>query len=133
MNEQLITSFLDKKNKFAVVGVSRDPAKYGHQVYKDLRSAGYEVYAVNPNASEVLGDRCYPSLEALPVKPDVVNVVVPPRVAEVVLKACKKLGVKRVWMQPGSESEAAINFCVENGIEVIYGVCVMIERRNRQK
>jgi predicted CoA-binding protein len=133
MNERLIASFLDKKNKFAVVGVSRDPAKYGHQVYKDLRSAGYEVYAVNPNASEVLGDRCYPSLEALPVKPDVVNVVVPPRVTEAVVKACKKLGVKKVWMQPGSESEAAINFCRENGIEVIYGVCVMIERRNQQK
>ena len=78
MNEQLIASFLDGKNIFAVVGVSRDPAKYGHQVYKNLRSAGYEVYAVNPNVSEVLGDRCYPGLEALPVKPDVVNVAVQP-------------------------------------------------------
>jgi len=83
--------------------------------------------------SEVLGDRCYPSLEALPVKPDVVNVVVPPIVTEAVVKVCKKLGVKKVWMQPGSESEAAINFCRKNGIEVIYGVCVMIERRNQQK
>jgi predicted CoA-binding protein len=48
MNEQLIASFLDRKNVFAVVGVSRDPSKYGHQIYKDLRSAGYKVYAVNP-------------------------------------------------------------------------------------
>jgi hypothetical protein len=133
MNEQLIESFLDRKNIFAVVGVSRDPAKYGHQVYKDLRSAGYKVYAVNPNASEVLGDRCYPSLEALPVKPDVVNVVVPPGVAETVVETCKKLGVKKVWMQPGSESEAAINFCRKNGIDVIYGVCVMVERRKPKK
>jgi hypothetical protein len=133
MNEQLIESFLDRKNIFAVVGVSRDPAKYGHQVYRDLRSAGYKVYAVNPNASEVLGDRCYPSLEALPVKPDVVNVVVPPGVAEAVVETCKKLGVKKVWMQPGSESEAAINFCRKNGIDVIYGVCVMVERRKPKK
>ncbi|MGC8940357.1 MAG: CoA-binding protein [Candidatus Bathyarchaeia archaeon] len=65
MNEQLITLFLDKKNIFAVVGVSRDPEKFGHQVYRGPRSAGYRVYAVNPNVSEVLGDKCYPSLEAL--------------------------------------------------------------------
>jgi predicted CoA-binding protein len=133
MNEQLIASFLDKKNIFAIVGVSRDPAKYGHQVYKNLRSAGYKVYAINPNANEILGDKCYPSLEALPVKPDVVNIVVPPIVTETVVKTCKKLGIKKVWMQPGSESEAAINFCRKNGIDVIYGVCVMIEQRKRQK
>jgi predicted CoA-binding protein len=129
MDKHLIESFLDKGNVFAVVGVSRDPAKYGHQVYKDLRSAGYKVYAINPNVSEVLGDRCYPSLEALPAKPDVVVIVAPPKVTEAVVKSCKKLGIKKVWMQPGSESEAVVNFCRENGIDVIYGVCVMIERR----
>ncbi|MCD6504864.1 CoA-binding protein, partial [Candidatus Bathyarchaeota archaeon] len=109
------------------VGASRNPKKYGHQVYRNLRSAGYRVYPVNPNADEVLGDKCYPSLEDLPVKPDVVDVVVPPNVTEEVVKTCKKLGISKVWMQPGSESEEAINFCKENGIELVYGVCVMIE------
>jgi len=127
MDERLIKSFLNKKNVFAVVGASRNPKKYGHQVYRNLRSAGYRVYPVNPNADEVLGDKCYPSLEDLPVKPDVVDVVVPPNVTEEVVKTCKKLGISKVWMQPGSESEEAINFCKENGIEVVYGVCVMIE------
>ena len=127
MDERLIKSFLNKKNVFAVVGASRNPKKYGHQVYRSLRSAGYRVYPVNPNADEVLGDKCYPSLEDLPVKPDVVDVVVPPNVTEEVVKTCKKLGISKVWMQPGSESEEAINFCKENGIELVYGVCVMIE------
>ena len=127
MDERLIKSFLNKKNVFAVVGASRNPKKYGHQVYRNLCSAGYRVYPVNPNADEVLGDKCYPSLEDLPVKPDVVDVVVPPNVTEEVVKTCKKLGISKVWMQPGSESEEAINFCKENGIEVVYGVCVMIE------
>lgn len=127
MDERLIKSFLNKKNVFAVMGASRNPKKYGHQVYRNLRSAGYRVYPVNPNADEVLGDKCYPSLEDLPVKPDVVDVVVPPNVTEEVVKTCKKLGISKVWMQPGSESEEAINFCKENGIEVVYGVCVMIE------
>ena len=128
MDEELIRAFLNKKNIFAVVGASRDPKKYGHQVYKDLKNAGYEVYAVNPNAEEILGDKSYPNLENLPIKPEVVDVVVPPKVTEEVVKACKGLGITRVWMQPGSESEKAIKFCEKNGIDVVYGVCVMIER-----
>ena len=132
MDEKLILEFLNKKNVFAVVGASRDPKKYGHQVYKDLRKAGYRVYPVNPNADEILGDRCYPSIEDLPVKPDVVDIVVPPKITERVVKTCRKLGIRKVWMQPGSESEAAIKFCEENGMDVVHGVCVMVERASRQ-
>ncbi|MGC9095488.1 MAG: CoA-binding protein [Candidatus Bathyarchaeia archaeon] len=132
MNEELIKSFLDKRNVFAVVGASRDPRKYGYQVYRDLKDAGYRVYPVNPNSREILGDKCYPSLEKLPVKPDVVDVVVPPEVTERIVETCKKLGITKVWMQPGSESEKAIRFCEENDIKVVHGVCVMIERRRRE-
>jgi predicted CoA-binding protein len=128
MNEELIKEFLDKRNIFAVIGASRDPQKYGFQVYRDLRSAGYQVYPINPNANEILGDKCYLSLEILPRKPDVVDVVVPPKVTEHVVETCKRLGITKVWMQPGSESEKAIDFCRENAIAVVYGVCVMIER-----
>jgi len=128
MDQELIRTFLNKKNVFAVVGVSKDPKKYGHQVYKNLRGAGYRVYCVNPNADEVLGDKCYPNLEALPIKPDVVDVVVPPKITEDILQACKKLRITKVWMQPGSESAKAIKFCEENNIDAVYGVCVMVER-----
>jgi predicted CoA-binding protein len=128
MDEELIRTFLGKKNIFAVVGVSKDPRKYGHQVYKNLRDGGYRVFCVNPNADKVLGDKCYASLETLPIKPDVFDVVVPPKMTEEVVKACKKLRITKVWMQPGSESEAAIKFCEKNDIRIVYGVCVMIER-----
>jgi predicted CoA-binding protein len=131
MDENLIEAFLYRENVFAVVGASRDPEKYGHQVYRDLLNAGYRVYCVNPNADEILGKKCYPSLEVLPVKPDVVDVVVPPKITEQTVKTCKKLGITKVWMQPGSESEAAIKFCEENSIDVVHGVCVMVERRSR--
>ena len=131
MKMELITKFLEKTNIFAVVGASRDPEKYGHQVYKDLKGAGYKVYPVNPNAKEILGDKCYPNLKNLPTKPDVVNIVVPPKVTEKTVKTCKMLGITKVWMQPGSESENAIKFCHENGIDVMYGTCVMVERRAR--
>jgi predicted CoA-binding protein len=131
MKKELINKFLEKTNIFAVVGASRDPEKYGHQVYKDLKGAGYKVYPVNPNAKEILGDKCYPDLKDLPTKPDVVNIVVPPKVTEKTVKTCKILGITKVWMQPGSESENAIKFCHENDIDVMYGTCVMVERRAR--
>ena len=129
MTENLINDFLQKQNVFAVVGVSQNPAKYGHQVYNDLKEGGYVVYAVNPNINEVLGERCYHSLSELPEKPDVVDIVVPPTVTEKIVKECKELGIEKVWMQPGSESEHAIRFCEENGINVVHDVCVMVKRR----
>jgi len=129
LDEDSIREFLNKKNVFAVVGASRDPEKYGHQVYRDLRTAGYEVYPVNPRAERVLGDRCYANLRELPKRPDVVDFVVPPKVTEEILRTCLELGIRRVWLQPGSESEKAIKLCEDKGIEVVHGVCVMVQRR----
>ena len=129
MNPNLIKEFLQKENVFAVVGVSSNPAKYGHQVYKDLKEAGYTVYPVNPHLNEILGDRCYHSLSELPEKPDAVDTVVPPAVTEKVVEECKELGIERVWMQPGSESEQAIEFCRRNHIKVVHDMCVMVKRR----
>lgn len=129
--EELIEKFLDSKNVFAVIGVSRDPEKYGHKVYKDLKKAGYTVYPINPKAESIDGDKCYNSLRELPERPDVVDIVVPPKITERIIKECKELGIKRVWMQPGSESEEAISFCKENNIEVVHSVCVMVERKKR--
>lgn len=129
--EDMTKEFLDRRNTFAVVGVSRDPGKYGHKVYVDLKKAGYKAYPLNPKIDAILGDRCYPKLEDLPEKPDVVNLVVPPGTTERIVEDCKKMGIDKVWMQPGSESEKAIKFCNENNIKVIYGVCVML-RMSRQ-
>jgi predicted CoA-binding protein len=132
MNPNLLKDFLRKKNVFAVVGVSENPEKYGHQVYKDLKAAGYTVYPVNPHIDEVLGDHCYHSLSDLPEKPDVVDTVVPPAVTERIIVECKELKIDKVWMQPGSESEQAIEFCLQNNIKVVHDVCVMVKRREEK-
>ena len=131
MNSSLIQQLLDKQNVFAVVGASRNPKKYGHQVYRDLKEAGYVVYPINPNIEQILGDTCYPNLESLPVKPDVVDFVVPPKITDQILQICQNLGITNVWMQPGSESKRAIQFCNNNSIKVVHSVCVMIERRSQ--
>ena len=123
-----ITEFLSHKI-WAVIGVSNNTAKYGHKVYFQLKKAGYEVYAVNPGLDSIAGDTCYPSLGELPTKPDAVSIVVPPKVTEQVIKDCIKLGITRVWMQPGSESDEAIRNGEEHGIEVIHDQCVLIQSR----
>ena len=133
INQEIINEFLDKRNVFAVVGVSKDSKKYGNKVYFDLKRAGYTVYPVNPNTNKVSGDKCYPRLRNLPTLPDVVDIVVPPKTTEETVKECKKLGIGKVWMQPGSESKQAIRFCRENNIKVLHGVCVMLERRKDGK
>ena len=70
--------------------------------------------------------KCYATLSELPVKVDVVDFVVPPAATEVILKECLELGLDRIWLQPGSESEAAIRFCQENNLKVVHDVCVMM-------
>lgn len=112
---------------FAVVGASRTPDKYGFRVYRALKAAGKTVYAVNPRADEVDGDRCYPSLDALPVRPEAAAMIVPPAVTEAAVADCARLGIGQVWMQPGAESEAAIADCRAAKIAVVSGgPCLLV-------
>ena len=123
--EKLIKDFLAQKI-FAVVGASSNEQKYGNIIFKNLVSRGYKVYPVNPRLDMLDGVKAYPSVSAIPEKVDVVDVVVPPKMTEELVKECKKLGITRVWIQPGAESDAAVKYCKENGIGVIYGACVMM-------
>ena len=126
--EELIREFINQR-VWAVVGASLNPEKYGHQIFRKLRAAGYIVYGVNSGGGEIEGQRLYSSLADLPEKPAVVDIVVPPKVTEGIVHQCAELGLGRVWMQPGSESEEAIRFCQEKGIEVVHGACAMIRKR----
>ena len=123
--QDLIKEFMAQK-RFAVVGATTDTKKFGNEIFKNLRSRGYEVYPVNPRLEELEGIKCYPSLSDILVKVDVVDFVVPPPVTEEILKECKELELDRIWLQPGSESEAAVAFCHENNLKVVHGVCVML-------
>ncbi|MDP3027645.1 MAG: CoA-binding protein [Nanoarchaeota archaeon] len=130
-NSSMISEFLDKKNVFAVIGVSRDPEKYGNKVYTDLKNAGYIVYPINPNANKIFGNKCYAELKDLPKKPDVVSIVVPPKITEKIVMECKKLNIHKVWMQPGSQSNKSIEYCKKNKINLLHDVCIIIERSKK--
>jgi predicted CoA-binding protein len=123
--QELIKEFMAQK-KFAVVGATDNAEKYGNQILHNLRDRGYEVYPVNPRLQVIEGGKCYASLSEIPEKVDVVDFVVPPATAVTILKECLELGLDRIWLQPGSESEAAIRFCEENNLKVVHDVCVML-------
>ena len=127
--EKLISDFITRR-VWAVVGVSQDPAKYGNRIYRSLLASGYQVYPVNPKGGEINGATVYPSLADLPQRPEVVDLVVPPAVTEQVVQEVNSLGLTRVWMQPGSESETAIAYCRQQGIQVVHDACAMALRRN---
>jgi predicted CoA-binding protein len=122
--------FLSKK-RVAVTGVSRTPKTHGsNTVYKRLRERGYDVFAVNPNATEVEGDRCYSSLSSIPGGVDAVVIGTRPERAEEAVRECAELGIKHVWMHWGaggsSVSEAATDYGRQHGIAVIDGGCPLM-------
>lgn len=123
--ENLVKDFL-KQKRFAVAGSFRNESKYAYKILKTLIKKGYEVYPVNPHLSDVEGVKCYKKISDIPFNVDVVNVVTPPSVTEAIVRECREKTIKRVWLQPGAESEAAIKFCHDNSIDVIYGLCVML-------
>jgi predicted CoA-binding protein len=124
------TEFLAKK-RVAVTGVSRAPENHGgNVVYKRLRDRGYEVFAVNPNADEVEGDRCYRDLASIPGGVDAVVIATRPETAEATMRECADLGIEHVWMHrlmgAGSVSRTATDFGRQHGITVIDGGCPLM-------
>ncbi|MTI95537.1 MAG: CoA-binding protein [Firmicutes bacterium] len=116
-----------KLQTWAVVGASTVEEKFGFKITKRLLSAGKQVYPVNPKPGVVCGIELYPNLDALPELPDIVDVVVPPAVARQVVEECGRLGIKRIWFQPGTRSPEAMARCAELGIEAVDDSCVLVE------
>lgn len=127
---ELVTDFLAQK-RIAVAGVSRrNHNAPGNLIYRKLRDSGYQVYALNPNASVVENDRCYPDLHALPQPVDAMVITTAPETAEDLVEECAETGVSRVWLHrsfgEGSVSKEAVAFCQEHQMSVIAGGCPMM-------
>jgi uncharacterized protein len=125
--KEAATEFLASK-RVAVTGVSREPKDHGSNiVYQRLRDRGYDVFAVNPNADQVEGDRAYHALSEIPGGVDAVVIGTRPEIAEQTMRECADLGIGHVWMHRGpghgSVSKEAAEFGREHGIAVIDGGC----------
>jgi hypothetical protein len=126
MNEAA-SAFLANK-RIAVTGVSRNPQGHGsNAVYQRLRSRGYDVFAVNPNAETVEGDPSYPNLKSIPDGVDAVVIATNPERAGATIAECAELGIKHVWMHrgpgQGSVDPDVARYGRSVGLEVIDGGC----------
>lgn len=124
-SKKLVGEFLSQK-KIAVVGVSRKKTKFGNTIYRELKQKGYKVYPINPNINFYEGEICYPDIVSLPEKVDAVVINISPAQSGKVLGEIKETGIKKVWLQQGSESDEAVKFCEENGIDCIWKECILM-------
>ncbi len=118
--------FFSKDDVIAVFGVSTNPEKYGYKVFFDLLKFGYKVYAIHPDGGLVGGQVRYKNLNELPEKASVAVLVIPPVAALSMIKDCVHAGIKKFWLQPGSESDESIQYCKDNNLQCIYNACIML-------
>lgn len=123
--QQSIQEFFFQKS-VAVVGVSHTGKKFSNIVYKELKSKGFQVFPVNPKTDKLNGESCYPNLQSLPEKVGGVVIITKPTATEMIVHEANLLGIKHVWIQQGAESEEAIRFYNENGMNVVHGECILM-------
>lgn len=124
-----VRAFLDGQ-RFVVAGVSRSGGAPANLIFRRLRDTGHEVVPLNPNASEVEGQRCYPDLQSVPGRIDGVMVVTHPSVAVDVVRAALERGIRHIWFHrsfgSGSVSSDAVALCRARGVEPIVGGCPLM-------
>ena len=111
---------------FALAGASRAGKKFGNLAARTLRSKGYRVHLVHPQADFIDGERCYRSLADLPEPVAALIVVVPPKQAYDVVGDAAAAGIRMVWLQQGSEAPDIVDRCRERGLAVVDGECILM-------
>ncbi len=124
-----IADLLRTSRVIAVVGLSSNPLRPSHGVAGYMQEHGYRLIPVNPQETEVLGEKAYPSLEDVPGKIDIVNIFrrsnfVPPIVEDAI-----RLGARAVWMQEGVVHEQAAARARATGLIVVMDRCILKEHR----
>jgi predicted CoA-binding protein len=110
----------------ALVGVSRNPKKFGYTAYKELKEKGMNLVPVNPEADDIMGEKTYRNISSLPA--DVKGIIVltkKEKTASVVKEAIEK-GIKQIWIQQMAESKEALDELKGSDINYITGECILM-------
>ena len=124
-----IPEILKSSRTIAVVGLSSNPMRPSNGVAAYLQRAGYRVIPVNPNESEVLGEKCYARLEDVPEKIDVVDIFRRSECVPEIVESAIRVGAKTVWMQEGVVNQQAAERARAAGLEVVMDRCTLKEHR----
>jgi predicted CoA-binding protein len=115
--------------RLAVVGVSRDPKHFSNAIWHELRDRRYDAVPVNPNTTELDGQRCYARVQDIDPPVDGVVVMTPSTATDQVVRDCEAAGVAHVWLHrgagggPGAVSKTAVEYCEAHGMDVVAGQC----------
>ncbi len=121
---------LNKKN-WAVVGVTAKKDKWGYRIFDILKKNDYETYGVSPNYDEIEGEKIYHSLRDLPVKVDVIDMVVSPKISINILDEAKELGIEYIFFQPGTHNDEVVKKAEELGLKYLVEDCIYAILKNK--
>ena len=113
----------------AVVGLSAKRYRPSYGVAEYMQRAGYRIIPVNPNETEVLGEKCYPDVESVPEPIDIVDIFRRSEFVPEIVEAAIRKGAKVVWMQEGVIHEEAARRAQEAGLEVVMDRCILKDHR----
>ncbi len=128
-----IKAILERHKTVAIVGLSPKPARDSHKVAKYLKEHGYKIVPVNPGQKEILGERCYPDLRAIPFLVDIVDIFRKPEAIPAIVDEAVEIGAKVVWMQLGIAHDQAAHKARAAGLDVVMSKCIKIEHMNMHK
>jgi len=126
-DDERIRILLESARTIAVVGLSPRPARASHQVARYLMAVGYRVIPVNPGFAEILGQRCFPDLPAVPEPIDIVDCFRRSEYIEPIAADAVAVGAKVLWLQLGVVNEAAANIAARAGLTVVVDRCIKID------
>jgi predicted CoA-binding protein len=128
-----ILDLLRRAKTIAVVGLSSNPARPSNVVASYLQSAGYRIIPVNPNESEVLGEKAYARLDDIPDTVDIVDVFRRPEDVDPVAESAMAINAKVLWLQLGIENAPAAEKARAAGLIAIENACLLIEHKKRRQ
>jgi predicted CoA-binding protein len=126
-SRERIKEILEETTNLAVVGLSDNPERTSHMVAQAMQLRGYRIIPVNPNADQILGEVCYPSLSDIPEKVHIVNVFRRSEQVVPIAEEAVKIGAKVFWLQSGIINNDAAEIASEAGLEVIMDRCIKVE------
>jgi predicted CoA-binding protein len=127
-----VAQILRVAKTIAVVGLSSNPMRASYGVAEYLKSAGYRIIPVNPNETEVLGEKAYARLEDVPEPVDIVDVFRRAEEVPVVVESAIQIKAKVLWMQLGIENAVAAEKARGAGLVVVEDSCLMVEHKRRK-
>jgi predicted CoA-binding protein len=124
-----ISDILLTAHTIAVVGLSGKRFRPSYGVTEYMQRAGYRIIPVNPNETQILGERCYPDLDSVPDEIDIVDIFRRSEFVPDIVEAAIRKGAKAIWMQEGVAHEAAARRATEAGLVVLMDRCILKDHR----